>query len=99
MTPSLGTVLESISRKSILQIAEIFGIDSFEGRLRPQLIYEADEIFLSSTTMKVMPVRKIEGRELAGTPGPVTRRLADILNEILSGRNDRFRDWLFLAGG
>lgn len=99
MTPSLGTVLKSISRKSILKIAEIFGIDSFEGRLRPQLIYEADEIFLSNTLMKVMPVRKIEERELAGIPGPVTRRLADIMNEILSGRNDHFKDWLFPVGG
>jgi branched-chain amino acid aminotransferase len=99
MTPSLGTVLKSISRKSILQIAETFGIDSIEGRLRPQLVYDADEIFLSSTLMKVMPVRKMEERELPGTPGPVTKRLADIMKEILSGRNDQFRDWLFPLAG
>lgn len=98
MTSSLGTVLDSISRKSILQIAEAFNIDSFEGRLQPQLIYEADEIFLSGTLMKIRPVRKIEDRVLTGTPGALARMLAEILNKIVSGKDEQFRDWLFPAG-
>jgi len=98
MTSSLGTVLESVSRKSILQLADIFDIDSFEGRLRPQLIYEADEIFLSGTLMKIRPVKKIEERVLTETPGPMAKRLAVIMNDILSGKDVRFKDWLFLTG-
>jgi len=98
MTSSLGTVLASVSRKSILQIADVFGIDSFEGRLHPQLIYEADEIFLSGTLMKIKPIKKIEERVLPETPGPMEKRLAVIMNNILSAEDERFRDWLFFAG-
>ena len=42
LTPSLGTVLDSITRRSILQVAGHLGI-TIEGRLRPELLFEADE--------------------------------------------------------
>ena len=95
MTSSAGTVLESISRKSIIDAAAVIGIESFEGRLPPELFYEADEIFLSSTASRVLPVRKIEDRMLEGTPGPLTRKLMALMGEIEAGRDERFKDWLF----
>ena len=95
MTSSAGTVLESISRKSILEVADVIGVESFEGRLPPELFYEADEIFLSSTAGRVVPVRKIEDRMLEETPGPLTRKLLALMGEIEAGRDERFKDWLF----
>ncbi|MGD2126638.1 MAG: branched-chain-amino-acid transaminase [Desulfobacteraceae bacterium] len=98
LTPALGTVLESISRKSVLDIAELIGVESFEARLRPELLYEADEIFFSGTPIKVLPVRQIEDRQLADTPGPLTRKLSALMQEIVAGRDERFKDWLFPVG-
>lgn len=95
MTPALGTVLASISRKAILEIAPIIGIDTFEGRLPPEWLYEADEIFFSGTPIKVLPVRQIGDRKLQETPGPITRKLSNLMNEIVNGRDDRFKSWLF----
>jgi branched-chain amino acid aminotransferase len=95
MTPALGTVLASISRKAILEIAAVIGVDTFEGRLPPEWLYDADEIFFSGTPMKVLPVRQIEHRTLKDTPGPLTRQLSDLMKEIVNGRDDRFKHWLF----
>lgn len=94
MTPATGTVLKSITRKSVLQIAHTLGMESLEARLRPELLFDADEVFFSCTPMKVLPVRTVEAREL-GAPGPVTQRLYTAMEEILAGRDDRFRTWLF----
>jgi len=95
LTPSLGTVLDSITRKSILGAARAIGIESVEGRLPSELLFEANEIFLSGTPFKVLPVRKIEDRVIEGTPGPFTRKLSALLDEIIAGRDERFKDWFF----
>lgn len=95
MTPALGTVLPSITRKSILEVAGSEGIRTHEGRLGPELLFEADEVFFSGTPLKVLPVRKLEGRVMEGIPGPVTRRLSLLMERIVARREPRFRDWLF----
>jgi branched-chain amino acid aminotransferase len=95
LTPSLGTVLDSITRRSILQIARHLKIETFEGRLRPELLFAADEIFFSNTPFKVIPVRRIEDREMPAVPGPMQRRLAAILQKIAAGEEPAFREWLY----
>jgi branched-chain amino acid aminotransferase len=95
LTPSLGTVLDSITRRSILQVARYLGIETFEGRLRPELLFEADEIFFANTPFKVIPVRRIEHREMPDAPGPLQRRLWDALRKIAMGAEPSFSDWLY----
>jgi branched-chain amino acid aminotransferase len=95
MTPSLGSVLRSITRESVLEIAGVIGFEISKGKLHSDLLKEADEIFFSSTGIKVQPVKKIEERKLKGVPGPLTQKVADFFNEILEGREERFKHWLF----
>jgi branched-chain amino acid aminotransferase len=95
MTAALGTVLAGISRKSILEAAEIDGITTFEGRLDQSLLYEAEEIFFSCSPIKVLPVRQIENRMISNVPGPVTQRMAALLEEIIKGKDARFKHWLY----
>jgi branched-chain amino acid aminotransferase len=98
VTPSRGTILDSITRKSILQVAEVLDIPAVEGRLSPELLYEAEEIFLSGTPIKVLPVRKVEDRVFEEVPGPLTATLQSMMDKISAGREERFRGWLFPAG-
>ena len=95
MTPSLGTVLDSITRRSILQVARHLGIETFEGRLRPELLFEAEEIFFANTPFKVIPVRRIEERVMHDAPGPIQRKLWDALQRIATGKEPAFADWLY----
>ncbi|MBU2055606.1 MAG: aminotransferase class IV [Proteobacteria bacterium] len=97
LTPSLGTVLQSVTRKSLLAVAEEMGIETFAGRLSPGLLEEAEEIFFSGTSAKLLPVRQAGDRVLEDVPGPVTRRLAERMATITSGRDSRFQEWLFPA--
>lgn len=94
-TPCAGTVLLSITRRSLLQAARVLGIEAVESRIRPERLVKAEEILFSGTPNKVLPVRRIEGRDLRGTPGPLTRELSGAMAEITSGRDERFREWLF----
>lgn len=95
VTPTAGTILQSITRKSILRVAEAIGIETQECRILPKHLQDAEEIFLASTGVRVLPVKKIEDHTLEEVPGPVTEQLSSWMEQILSGGDDRFRDWLF----
>jgi branched-chain amino acid aminotransferase len=97
LTPSLGTILNSITRRTILEVAGTMGIETFAGRLEPELLGAAEEVFFSGTTTKLLPVRQVGERVLQEVPGPVTRRLASRMGEIVSGRDAQFTHWLFPA--
>ncbi len=94
MTPPLGLILSSITRRSVLEAAPAAGIQILERPIRRQEVLQADEIFTSSTSRRVMPVSHIEDRVLGEAPGPVTRKLAALMEAICSGKEDRFRQWL-----
>lgn len=97
LTPCVGTVLLSITRRSLLQVAELLGIEAVETRITPERLLRADEILFSGTPNKVLPVKRVEDRDIEGTPGPITRKLSSIIADITSGRDERFRQWLFKA--
>ena len=94
LTPPLGLILSSISRRSILEAAPTAGIKVVERPIRRQEILEADELFTSSTTCRVMPASRIEDRVLRKAPGPVSRKLRTLMNAVCSGKEDRFKHWL-----
>lgn len=97
MTPSLGSVLRGISRMSILEAAEAIGLEIFEGQLHPEILREVDEAFLSSSPSKIQPIRQFEDRTLEPIPGPVSQQLMDLMEKILSARDSRFKEWLFMV--
>ncbi len=94
-TPPLDRILASISRLSVLQAAEAAGLKAQERLMRPKELMEADEIFASATPYRVLPVGQMEDRLLADAPGPVSRQLAQLLDDICAGRDERFKKWLF----
>lgn len=98
MTPELGTILNGITRRSILEAAQKAGFDTVEGKLPPEMLFQADEIFLSGTPNKLLPVRQIEDRKIGEKQGPVTEKLSKLMNDIVAGRDDRFKEWLFSVG-
>jgi branched-chain amino acid aminotransferase len=97
LTSSLGTILNSITRKTLIEVAETMGIGTFAGRLVPGTLNEAEEIFFSGTTTKLLPVRQVGDRILEEVPGPVTRKLSERMAAITSGGDERFRHWLYPA--
>ena len=78
-TPPMGAgILEGITRDEILAIAREQRIEVRQENLTRYDLYVADECFLTGTAAEVVPVVRIDGRQIGdGRPGPVTKRLAE----------------------
>jgi branched-chain amino acid aminotransferase len=76
LTPPLTSgCLEGVTRGVLFEIAGEAGVSVKEQVLRPEDLYAADEVFISSTNRNVIGVGEIAGHALAGAPGPVTKRV------------------------
>ncbi|MFQ5590658.1 MAG: aminotransferase class IV [Phycisphaerae bacterium] len=78
-TPPLDTpVLPGIARASVLDLARENEIEALECPLTIDDLLDADEVFLTSAVIMVMPVVRVEKRDIsAGRVGPVTARLLE----------------------
>lgn len=76
-TPPLDIgILDGITRRQIIQEAKKLGIEVREIRFTKERLYEADEVFLSSTLKDAFPITYVDGKKIAnGKPGPITRKL------------------------
>jgi branched-chain amino acid aminotransferase len=92
--PQTASILDGISRASILQIARDLGIDVIERDLARAELYMADEVFLSGTAAELVPVREIDDHAIgAGHAGEITRQLQKAFDDALYGRDPRYRHW------
>jgi len=84
-TPALDCgILDGVTRHAVLEVARGSGRKILETYLKIQDVLKADEIFLTSTTMEVMPVVKVDRTVIGGgRPGPVTRSLHIAFRSLL----------------
>ena len=79
-TPPLSDhILDSITRRAVLAVMDV--------EERPMTLDEllgAEEAFLASTTHEVMPIHRVDDRDLPATPGPVTRQASERVMEHIS---------------
>jgi branched-subunit amino acid aminotransferase/4-amino-4-deoxychorismate lyase len=54
-------------------------------------------MFVSSSPFKVLPVKQINDHKFDDAPGPLTRKIAELLETIAKGEDDRFRGWLYMV--
>jgi len=96
ITPSITSgILESITRDSILEIAETLKLN-FETRdVDRTELYIADEIFYCGTGQEIMPILSVD-KMLAGDgmPGKITKMLQNEFTEIVRGNNPNFKNWI-----
>jgi branched-chain amino acid aminotransferase len=94
-TTPLTSILEGITRDSILTIAKNEGIDAVEERFTRDEIYISDEAFFSGTAAEITPIREVDGRTVGdGNPGAVTKRLQELFFAIVKGEDSRYKEWL-----
>jgi D-alanine transaminase len=78
-------ILSGVVREMVLEAAQKAGIPLRETPVLLEDFRKADEVFISSTTMDIMPVTRLDGDVVGnGTPGPVTRRLMEVLAGIIA---------------
>jgi branched-chain amino acid aminotransferase len=96
MTPPVSDdILEGVTRKAILELAEVFGIPTELRSIDRSEIYVADEMFLCGTGVQLAPVIELDHRPIADAAiGPITRQLHEAYYAAVRGRDSRFAHWL-----
>lgn len=75
-TPPLNSgCLEGITRDILLEISHKAGVAVEERTLRPEDLYAADEVFISSTNRSMIVVSEINGHKIASARGPIVPKL------------------------
>ena len=94
-TTPLTSILEGITRDSVMVLARDRQISIVEERLTRDDLYVADEVFLTGTAAEVTPVREIDGRRIgSGAAGPVTRQLQAAFFDVVRGDDSSHAAWL-----
>ncbi|NLT05997.1 MAG: branched-chain amino acid transaminase [Solirubrobacterales bacterium] len=88
-----ASILDGITRKAIITIAEDLGHTVEERDIARAELTLADEVFLVGTAAELTPVREIDDIEI-GTPGPITRQVQQVFEDTLRGRVERYSEWL-----
>jgi len=84
LTPPLNSgCLEGVTRGILMEIAPEAGVSVVEQALRPEDLYSADEVFISSTNRNLISVGEIAGNKIP-TPGPVCERLNNLFDAYVT---------------
>lgn len=91
--PPVDTVLDGITRRALLDVAEHAAIPYTVRAVAWDEVDTADEVFLASSMRLVTPVGRLDDRHL-DAPGPVTTALAEEMGRLLTGEHPLSRRWM-----
>ena len=95
ITPGLSTVLDGITRKTIIQLAADLEISTEEKKIELDEVYNCDEAFFTGTAAEVTPIIQINNESIGNRkPGKITSMLQENYFKLITGRYDRHSDWL-----
>ena len=93
-TPPLYSVLDGITRDSMIEVARRCGYEVIETQVTRDDLYVADEIFLTGTAAEVTPIREVDYRTIGeGKRGPITEELQTSFFDIVTGTDARYDHW------
>ena len=99
ITPPNDNSLESITQKTVIEIATDMGIKVERRRISREDVYTADEAFLTGTAAEITPVRHVDGRDIGcGSRGEITEKLQSAYFDIVFGRNKKYEHYLTYIG-
>lgn len=96
ITPRLtDSVLESITRDSVLKIAKEKGFPTVERTIDRTELYTCDEAFLCGSAMEITPVLSIDRYQIgSGEIGALTKELHMLYLDIVRGESESFKNWI-----
>jgi branched-chain amino acid aminotransferase len=96
ITPSVASsVLEGITRRSILEIAANLNLPTVERDIARAELYIADELFFTGTGAQVAWVAEVDRRTIGdGKMGPLTQRIRNAFLNIVRGEDQTYASWL-----
>jgi branched-chain amino acid aminotransferase len=93
-----NSILDGITRRSVIQIAQDLGYIVVERDVARAELYMADEVFMSGTAAELVPVREVDDHAVGtGQPGEITKVLQTAFDDAIHGRSERYHEWLDLV--
>jgi branched-chain amino acid aminotransferase len=93
--PASASILSGLTRDTVMQLAASLGLSVVEQDLPRELLYIADEVFLTGTAAEITPVRSIDRIPVGeGRPGPVTASLQRAFFGLFDGTTRDQWGWL-----
>ena len=95
-TPPLSaSILQGVTRSTVLAIAAELGIPVREEQLPRSMLYVCEELFMCGTAVEITPVRSVDRLPVGdGKPGPITRRIQQRFMSLVTGRSEDRHGWL-----
>ncbi|MDP7419486.1 MAG: branched-chain amino acid transaminase, partial [Gammaproteobacteria bacterium] len=94
-----ASILTGITRASVMILAEELGLGVAEQSIPREMLYIADEIFLTGTAAEITPVRSVDRIEIGtGKRGPITKQLQDKFFGLFNGSTEDKWGWLEPVG-
>jgi branched-chain amino acid aminotransferase len=94
-----ASLLTGITRASVITLAEERGLKVVEQPIPREMLYIADEIFLTGTAAEVTPVRSVDRIEIGdGRRGEITAQLQDDFFGLFKGTTEDKWGWLEPVG-
>ena len=96
ITPQLtDSVLESITRNTVIKIAESKGYKVVERTIDRTELYTCDEAFLCGSAMEMTPVLSVDKYTIGnGETGKITKELHMTYLDVVRGKVEQFKDWV-----
>jgi branched-chain amino acid aminotransferase len=96
ITPPLSSsVLESITRASVLSLAANLDIKTLERQIDRTELYISDEVFVCGSAVEISPLVSIDQYPVGdGTPGPISQVLLKEYLGAVSGLNSTYSTWI-----
>jgi len=94
-SPVTAGILESITRRTLIEVAGDIGPSVAERDIGRTELYLAEEAFYCGTGQEIVPILSVDRKPVGdGSPGAETRKLQAHYDAIVRGRVDRYRHWL-----
>jgi branched-chain amino acid aminotransferase len=93
--PAASSILAGITRDTVICLAGDMGIEVVEQAIPREMLYFADEIFMTGTAAEVTPVRSVDRIQIGGgSRGPITEAIQEQFFGLFTGRTADSRGWL-----
>lgn len=81
--PNSHRILPGITRQQVLSVARKTGVPYVEEHFTRDELPHADEVFITGTHIEIVPIVKIDDVYVGkGMPGPITRRLYEVFQDL-----------------
>lgn len=94
-TPITSDILEGITKRAIMQLADDLGLSYEVRQIDRTELYICDEMFLAGTGAQIAAITSVDRRPVGtGKMGSITKQLQEAYDSAVRGKDERYMDWV-----